>query len=177
MRVWCLSGSTRCKILRVKQMDAWLFNKFYADINLKLYIYLYFLLPLIFLDSFQVWQRRGLLFFWFIFPPAFVKSIALWFRFICSISSSKCKVTSYMIFNHVLFTPSMSQRMMLSWNRMTTHLSATSSDTPCQLDGELFIQFPQAASSCLHFINNKFNQAVIISQFPKFLFLIFLFKE
>ena len=132
-----------------------------------MYLYLCLLLPLIFLDSFQVWHRRGF----------FVKSIAVWFCFICSISSSNCKVTSYAIFNHVLFTPSVSWRMMLNWNRMIIHCSATSSDTPSQLDGELFIQFPQAASSCLHFINNKFNQAVIISQFPQFFFFIFLFKE
>lgn len=57
------------------------------------------------------------------------------------------------------------------------HPNSTSLDTPLQLYGELFIQCPWPASFYLHFINNNFNQAVIIYQFPKFLFFIFLFKK
>lgn len=56
---------------------------------------------------------------------------------------------------------------MLNWNRMMIRPGSTSLDTPPQLYGELFIQSSSPASSCLHFINNNFNQAVI-SQFPNF---------
>lgn len=55
--------------------------------------------------------------------------------------------------------------------------NSTSLDTPLQLYGELFIQSLWPASSYLHFINNNFNQDVIIYQFPKFPFFIFLFKK
>ena len=93
----------------------------------------------------------------------------------CNISSSNCKLNSCTIFNYVLFT-SMSLRM-LNWNRMMIHRNGTSLDTLTRcIVSYLFSSHDQYPLTYISSVTT-FNWAVIISQYPKFLFFIFLLKK